>query len=125
MKHDLKTRKDQKQTGAPVDPSSATLKPTSHQENMFNRWVEKMNAAFQLWNTALAVYDRRQEQIDVIDKEVQKRRLQWLSVTGSHPCLLRMSLRRPFVRKSPLGNSNMKRNKSLCLKSMLREREDV
>lgn len=50
---------------APVAPSSATLKPTSHQENMFNRWVEKMNAVLQLRNTALTVYGCRQEQIGV------------------------------------------------------------
>lgn len=50
---------------APVAPSSATWKPISHQENMFNRWVEKMNAVLQLWNTALAVYGCRQGQIGV------------------------------------------------------------
>lgn len=119
MKHDLKTRRDQAQTAAPVALSSATLKPMSHQENIFNSWVEKMNAVFQLWNTALAVYDLGQEQIGVIDKEAQKAKLQWLSVTGSHPGLLCMSLRRPFIRKSPLGDSK-KRNNTWCLKSMLR-----
>lgn len=122
MKHDLKRRKDQEQTAAPVAPSSATLKPASHQENMFNRWVEKMNAAFQLWNTALTVYDCRQEQIDVIDKEAQKVKLRGLSVTGSLPGLLCMSLRRPFIRKSPLRDSNMERNNTQCLKRMLRTR---
>lgn len=76
MKHDLKTRRDQAQTAAPVALSSATLKPMSHQENIFNSWVEKMNAVFQLWNTALAVYDLGQEQIGVIDKEAQKAKLQ-------------------------------------------------
>lgn len=61
---------------APVDPSGATLKPALHQENMFNRWAERMNAGLQLWNTALTVYGCRQEQIDVRDKEAQKARLQ-------------------------------------------------
>lgn len=60
----------------PVAPSSSTLKPASHQENIFNRWVEKMNVVLQLWNTTLTVYGCRQEQIDMRDKEAQKAKLQ-------------------------------------------------
>lgn len=69
MKHDLKTRKDQEQTTAPVAPSSAMLNSTSHQENIFTSWSGKMNAKFQLCDAALTVYDLRQKQIDVRDKK--------------------------------------------------------